>query len=687
MQRQSSEDSDSEKCESCSKLPEKLTPDFVHHLSNLSEEIYKLVDSLSPTEKIKALRNKVLNKIRHAVHTAISKTARIEVFGSVAHGLSTIHSDLDLGVHCKLNSMGPHPPDRHEGNNSNKTTVNSVANHYEQSNILRKLSKTLRKPRYQGVVKNVFRARVPIIKFTCKETNLECDIKIGDNLHELKTAYMKACVQSEPRIRPFIFAIKRWAKCRNIGDASQGSLNILGHTSLALQFLQTLDTPILPEIPCEEKRRDWIKKKNPFKGFGTKNKLKLGELLLRFFEYYANFPFKSLGVCVRHATPKPKEFFDLYEGQKDNMIIQDIFDERDNVARNVSKKMRRHIKSEFIRAFTEMMKKSEYKEIACKVQQQTSFAKNSEIRKYLKAETKLKKKIDLHAVAELFGVSHGRVKRIAKRSIDRYLKIQLENLDNSREKKEEGKSRKPTRKEDEKIDQIIHPILQRSSKTPKSHYEAYENEALTDENDSRAPSKNKKICTWIENKLTHSHNPSVSDIQKHFQIPKHRAERLYNRVLQSLQKENELLRSGQSSQSRPVNMSRNEQIRLWISGEITYGRPCTIEALMAAWNLSHSRALYLLKKTKSHGRKQDPLDQPLAHNLQKARTAPQHQHNIRGKTPGTSTQEAPSFNKQPIQAFNSKNQPKPLGAKPCTDWIPVLEVQVVTPLRLLSSNA
>jgi len=163
-----------------------------------------------------------LYKIQKAVTAELGKNAKIEIFGSVAMNLSTINSDIDLVI----------------------TNVDMPV-----KKALRLISKHLRKPRINGIITNVFRARVPIVKFKDKKNGVECDIKIsGHDDHRLKTAYVRCCVSLDSRVKPLILSLKSWAKNRKIGDASQGTLNSLGHTCLVLQFLQIMNPPILPLI-------------------------------------------------------------------------------------------------------------------------------------------------------------------------------------------------------------------------------------------------------------------------------------------------------------------------------------------------------------------------------------------------------------------------------------------------------
>jgi len=39
-------------------------------------------------------------------------------------------------------------------------------------------------------------------------------------------------------VTPFVLAVKKWAKTRNISDASSATLSSYGHTLMAIQFLQ-----------------------------------------------------------------------------------------------------------------------------------------------------------------------------------------------------------------------------------------------------------------------------------------------------------------------------------------------------------------------------------------------------------------------------------------------------------------
>ncbi|KAJ3202457.1 hypothetical protein HDU82_007347, partial [Entophlyctis luteolus] len=79
--------------------------------------------------------------------------------------------------------------------------------------------------------------------------NLSCDINVNNVLALRNTALMKAYVDLDARVRPFITVVKHWAKQRMLNDAAKGgTLSSYCWVIMAVNFLQTRTPPVLPSL-------------------------------------------------------------------------------------------------------------------------------------------------------------------------------------------------------------------------------------------------------------------------------------------------------------------------------------------------------------------------------------------------------------------------------------------------------
>ncbi|XP_050503966.1 poly(A) RNA polymerase, mitochondrial-like [Diabrotica virgifera virgifera] len=196
-----------------------------------------------------------------------------------------------------------------------------------------------------GQVRRILQARVPIVKYHQQLTDVECDVSMTNmsGVHMSDLLYIMG--EQDERVRPLIFAIRKWAHIAGITNSSPGRwISNFSLTLLVLAFLQNplSGKPVLPslnklaELSGPEDKfqledgtdvsflRDIRKYKTK-----TKNTDSLEQLLKEFFEYYAHFDFENKAVCLNETVNVPKpEFSPMY-------IINPL--ERGlNVSKNVS---------------------------------------------------------------------------------------------------------------------------------------------------------------------------------------------------------------------------------------------------------------------------------------------------------------------------------------------------------------
>ncbi|ETV64855.1 hypothetical protein, variant [Aphanomyces astaci] len=154
-------------------------------------------------------------------------------------------------------------------------------------------------------------ARVPIIKFLHVDSNLECDICMENTLATKNTLLLRTYALFDSRVSPLVLAVKRWAKMRGVNDASQNTLSSYSYAILVIHFLQILRIlPNLqhPSLLLNSPRQtlnghdvtfctDFIACRAFFPVANVD--LSVGDLIVRFFDYVATFPWLTKVVSIR----------------------------------------------------------------------------------------------------------------------------------------------------------------------------------------------------------------------------------------------------------------------------------------------------------------------------------------------------------------------------------------------------
>ncbi|XP_062238085.1 poly(A) RNA polymerase GLD2 [Platichthys flesus] len=259
--------------------------------------------------------------------------ARLYLTGSSMSGFGCRSSDADL---CLVLQVQKRPD-----------AINVLS-------VLQRLFKTL--PYVERT--QLIRAKVPILRFKEKDSNLEFDLNINNLTGIRNTFLLRSYAYADHRIKPLILVIKKWARHHQINDASKGTLSSYTLVLMILHYLQTLNEPVLPSL-----QRDHPECFNPFMDidmvpeapkhippFISRNQSSLGDLLLGFLKYYAtNFRWDRHVISVREARAFPKN--NSKEWRNKYICVEEPF-ERNNVARAVHEKIKFDtIKDQFAESF------------------------------------------------------------------------------------------------------------------------------------------------------------------------------------------------------------------------------------------------------------------------------------------------------------------------------------------------
>ncbi|PIK49155.1 putative terminal uridylyltransferase 4 isoform X4 [Apostichopus japonicus] len=328
-----SKDCDDDKLPDLVPLPkmEKWYLNAIHHLCNV------VCDQFSSKRWEIEERNRIIVELEKYIQYHSSSSIKLDLFGSSVNGFGFQNSDLDICMTFKDNATG-------EGINVPE--------------VIQTLAQILRKHHSLFSVIPITTAKVPIVKFVHRPTQLEGDISLYNTLAQHNTQLLRTYSEIDKRVCRLGHMVKAFAKECGIADASRGSLSSYAYILMTLYFLQQTSPPVIPVLQelyegdqkperIVEGRNTWFfsdirRLKNVWKGYGM-NKLSEEELWLSFLRFYTEqFDWGKYVVCTRHRKPLTR-FEKMWMGNSRRFAIEDPFDLDHNLGGALSRKMANYI--------------------------------------------------------------------------------------------------------------------------------------------------------------------------------------------------------------------------------------------------------------------------------------------------------------------------------------------------------
>lgn len=163
-------------------------------------------------------------------------------------------------------------------------------------------------------------AKMPIIKFLHAPTKVFCDLSFKNNMAGYNSQLMKFYISMDPRFRPLMMIIKYW-----IHSCELRSTMGITKYALAILFIFYLQQiGLVPSVDSLKKRcsapltiNGWqVNFDDTTLNFEMKSKYKdqsIPDLLKGFYEFYANYDFKTTVVCISDGHSHNKESFNDIE--------------------------------------------------------------------------------------------------------------------------------------------------------------------------------------------------------------------------------------------------------------------------------------------------------------------------------------------------------------------------------------
>lgn len=197
----------------------------------------------------------------------------LQVVGSTLNGFGSNTSDVDM---CLLVRRA------------------EIDQQSEAVDLLHQFWAALGKPPYLDKIEMIY-AKIPLLKCRDPIRNLEVDLNCNNFVGVRNTHLMYCYSQQDWRLRPLVIIIKLWAKFHDINDAKSMTISSYSLVLMVIHYLQCAVSP--PVLPCLHKlypskftfysdiskftlAEDVVKEI-------SHNTQTLGELLVRFFEYFA----------------------------------------------------------------------------------------------------------------------------------------------------------------------------------------------------------------------------------------------------------------------------------------------------------------------------------------------------------------------------------------------------------------
>ena len=314
----------------------------------LSKEIMQFCSRQETTDEIQERKDAIISHLKKRFNRKFNGS-KLTAFGSSESGLGLKNGDIDLCLEFK----GEKP-----------------------KKVLTKIARMLREDGMEDVTL-IAHAKVPIVKFTDSRTKIPIDISINNSLAIYNTSLLKLYNDCDVRVRPFVLAIKNWALHRGICNAAYGTFSSYAWTLIALQFLQTSNPPVLPNIQQGDKRilrevegtiYDLTMNENPADLIKSDNSDNIGDLIIDFFDQFSNnWPWDENVISIRSGKmisrkeknweeDKPKLIDALVDGNKlrlgkHSLPVEDPFDHLHDLSRVLRTEGVMDIREEFLRAY------------------------------------------------------------------------------------------------------------------------------------------------------------------------------------------------------------------------------------------------------------------------------------------------------------------------------------------------
>lgn len=281
---------------------------------SIDEQIRSLVTVLEVTEEEKRRQSQIISTLEEWLSLEFP-SCRIHLFGSSVSRLAFRgESDLDIFMETPTNASIPsvREPFSFQEETLKKQRENVL-------DVLRRASNIIRRHPDVSDLFVISNARIPLLKFVHFPTGIKCDLTCNNIIGVQNSKLLFSLQSFDIRIRPYLYALKFWAKSHRLISSPESSLSSYALTLMAVYYLQQMDPPLIPSVeslqsavPVEERMscNGWnISYKVPSVAGSINTEITIMDLLIGFFRFYRNLNASEMVVCPLQGKLVPKTDF------------------------------------------------------------------------------------------------------------------------------------------------------------------------------------------------------------------------------------------------------------------------------------------------------------------------------------------------------------------------------------------
>lgn len=284
-----------------------------------NNSLIAVLEASSPLPKHHEQVARGLDALRLVVTRRLGETWRVDAFGSMANGFSTLQSDLDVVAY---DSRLPFE------------VVDPVT-------ILKQLRNAVQRTGFFEVKCIIYGARVPILKLLYEES-LEIDLSVNNTTPLLNTRLLKAYASMNERVAQLGVAVKLWAQDHRLCGAFRGHLSSYAFLLMVLYFLQVAGPDKVACLQDSGRNDSYFEDHDLWKTAVAQLvppdwclKSSVAELLCSFFLFYAEvfrwgIEVVSVRLGQRHASSF-EGFTELSARDTHRLHIEDPFERSRNL--------------------------------------------------------------------------------------------------------------------------------------------------------------------------------------------------------------------------------------------------------------------------------------------------------------------------------------------------------------------
>ncbi|XP_078385767.1 speckle targeted PIP5K1A-regulated poly(A) polymerase isoform X1 [Cetorhinus maximus] len=351
---------------------------------DVDEQMKQLLQLFELTDSEKMLRKLIVSLLQE-VFLEFFPSCRILPFGSSVNAFDIHGCDMDLFLDLENTKIfQANARSTAETEEVNGTKLDTQSETQSEDSILSdidletsttaevlELVATVLQKCVPGVhkVQAVTTARLPVVKFIHKESSLQGDISINNRLAVRNTMFLQLCASVDPRVRPLVYAVRYWAKQKQLAGNPFGGgplMNNYAVTLLVMFFLQNRTPPVLPTVNhlkeladeddhCIIDGWDCTFPSDRTKIEPSANSEGLCGLLAEFYKFYSQFDFA--GTVISLSEGKVHLVTDFIGPESDKNLrlgpinIQDPFELSHNVSGNINERTGQKFKRQLDEAF------------------------------------------------------------------------------------------------------------------------------------------------------------------------------------------------------------------------------------------------------------------------------------------------------------------------------------------------